>query len=116
MAPRHQLWSATVRIAVITPHYKTRPDWLERCVASVAAQTLPCKHFLVCDGDILPQIELSTNVQVLQLPRAHADFGNTPRAIGSVSAIAQDFDAIAYLDSDNWYETGHMQHLLEGHR
>ncbi|HYV35664.1 MAG TPA: glycosyltransferase [Gemmataceae bacterium] len=105
-----------MKIAVITPFYQTPENWLEKCLASVARQTLACTHFLVCDGD---EPKLSTapeQVQVLRLPQAHQDFGNTPRAIGSVSAISQGFDAIAYLDSDNWYEPDHLQLLWEAHQ
>src|SRR4051794_24560005 len=96
------LRSAFMKIAVITPFHKTPTPWLEQCLVSVARQTVPCTHFLVCDGDEPHDITIPASVKVLRLPDAHRDFGNTPRAIGSVSAISQGFDAIAYLDSDNW--------------
>src|SRR5207244_1055632 len=54
-----------------------------------------------------------SDVQVLRLPQPHRDYGNTPRAIGSASAIAQEFDAIAYVDSDNWYEPDHLERMVE---
>jgi hypothetical protein len=41
------------------------------------------------------------------------DCGDTPRAIGSLKAIEQGYDAIAYLDSDNWYEPNHISSLLD---
>ncbi len=104
-----------MKVAVVTPFHQTPTDWLQNCLASVDAQTVPCTHFLVCDGDVLPRVELSRNVQILRLPRPHADFGNAPRAVGSVSAICQDFDAIAYLDSDNWFEPEHIEQLCEAH-
>ena len=43
-----------MKVAVITPFHQTRPDWLQQCLASVAQQTVPCTHFLVCDGDEPP--------------------------------------------------------------
>jgi hypothetical protein len=104
-----------MRVAVITPFHQVPSLWLAECLASVARQTLPCTHFLVCDGDD-PPLAVPGDVQVLHLPQAHADFGNTPRAIGSVSAVAQDFDAIAYLDADNWYEPQHLELLCAAYQ
>jgi len=51
-------------------------------------------------------------VQIIHLPRAHQDTGNAGRAVGSVTAICQGFDALAYLDSDNWYEPTHLETLV----
>jgi glycosyltransferase involved in cell wall biosynthesis len=101
-----------MRVAVITPFYQTPRPWLEQCLDSVARQTAPCTHFLVCDGDVLGDAELPLGVQVLRLPRPHGDAGNAARAVGSVSAIAQGFDALAYLDADNWYDPDHLRLLL----
>jgi tetratricopeptide (TPR) repeat protein len=49
------------------------------------------------------------------LPARHADYGDTPRAIGGLSAIGQGFDAIAYLDADNWYARDHIASLIALH-
>jgi glycosyltransferase involved in cell wall biosynthesis len=104
-----------MKVAVVTPFHQTPPEWLEQCLASVAQQTVPCTHFLVCDGDEPPPAAIASVVQILRLPQPHADFGGIPRAIGSVSAIGLGFDAIAYLDSDNWYEPEHVQLLCRAH-
>ena len=40
-----------MKIAVITPTHGTPAAWLEQCLLSVARQTVPAAHFLVCDGD-----------------------------------------------------------------
>ena len=53
---------------------------------------------------------------MIHLPRPHIDAGNAARAVGSVSAIRQEFDAVAYLDADNWYEPNHLESLAELHR
>jgi hypothetical protein len=42
--------------------------------------------------------------------------GNTPRAIGSLSAMNQGFDAIAYLDADNWYYPNHVEAMIKLHQ
>lgn len=104
------------RVAVITPYYKESLDYLIDCRNSVSSQEgADIIHFFVADG--FPQQEVSTwDVQHVILPRPNADYGNTPRGIGSLLAIAQNVDFIAYLDADNWYHPGHIKSLIDLHR
>jgi len=104
-----------MKVAVITPYYKTPREWMEKCHQSVLQQTHPCTHIFVADG-VPEDYVRSWNVQHIVLEKGHADFGDTPRAIGSLSAIAQNFDAIAYLDSDNWYHPQHIESLVKLHQ
>ena len=100
-----------MRVAVITPLFKARPEWALECLASVRAQTHACTHIVVADG--LPRPPLpGFNGQFIGLDKNHADYGDTPRAIGSISAMAQGFDAIAYLDDDNWFHPQHIESLV----
>ncbi len=101
-------------VAVVTPYHREPTEWLAQCIASVAAQTYPCTHLLVADGFPRPDL-VPAAAQHIQLPKAHADNGNTPRAIGSMSAISQGFDAIAYLDADNWYAPGFVEAMVKLH-
>lgn len=102
----------TLQIAVITPFHKPNPAWLAQCHASVRAQTHPCTHILVSDGAGPPPLT-DFSGQVILLDRRHEDIGNTPRAIGWMSAIAQKFDAVAFLDDDNWFHAHHIRSLIE---
>jgi hypothetical protein len=104
-----------VKTAVVTPFHEANEPWLERCISSVFEQTARCTQVVVCDGSLPRNTQIPKFVQVIHLLVAHSDFGNTPRAIGSVSAISQGFDAIAYLDCDNWYEPNHIESLNEAH-
>ncbi len=104
-----------MRVAVVTPYYRTPDAWLRMCHESVRAQTHPCTHILVADG-IAQEIVQHFDSQHIVLSQGHADYGDTPRAIGSMSAIGQGFDAITYLDADNWYEPDHISSLVELHR
>ena len=61
-----------MRIAVVTPCHNTPPAWLDQCLRSVAAQTVPCTHVLVNDGGEAPAVA-GESVQVVRLPRAHRD-------------------------------------------
>jgi glycosyltransferase involved in cell wall biosynthesis len=100
-----------MKVAVISPYYREDLETLRKCHTSVLEQTYPCTHFFVADGH--PQPELSSwDVQHIILPVSHRDFGNTPRGIGGISALNQGFDAIAYLDADNWYAPDHVESLV----
>ena len=99
-----------MRVAVITPYAGEPAETLARCCASVRAQTHPCTHVVVADGS--PSAEVAGWAdQHLVLPRAHGDHGNTPRALGAISAWNQGFDAVAFLDADNWYAPDHVESL-----
>lgn len=103
------------RVAVITPYFQESADVLRQCLASVAEQTYGCTHFLVADGH--PQ-EVVANAPVEQiiLPCGHGDGGNIARAVGSASAMSRGFDAIAYLDADNWFYANHIESMVALHR
>ena len=104
-----------MHVGVITPYFRETLDVLRNCHDSVRKQTHPCEHFMVADG--FPQTEISNwAVQHIVLAKSHADAGNTPRAIGSLSAMNQDFDAIAYLDADNWYYPNHLEAMIKLHQ
>ena len=105
-----------MKIAVITPCYQPHKSWLQQCLDSVVQQTLSCTHFLIYDGSPSADMVLPDGVQEFHLPGPHQDTGNAARAIGSVSAICQGFEAIAYLDADNWYEPNHLELLQETQR
>ena len=97
-----------MRVAVITPYHAEPDAYLEACHASVASQSFGCTHFMVSDGRPAPRVD-GFDCQHIRLPRAHADYGCTPRGIGSISAIGQGFDAICYLDADNWVTDDHVE-------
>jgi glycosyltransferase involved in cell wall biosynthesis len=104
-----------MKVAVITPYYKTPDDWLLKCHQSVKAQTHPCTHVLVADGRPQPVAD-TLDAQHLSLPVNIGDYGDTPRGMGSLLAISQGFDAIAYLDADNWYSPEHIATMVALHR
>jgi cellulose synthase/poly-beta-1,6-N-acetylglucosamine synthase-like glycosyltransferase len=99
------------RYCVITPYYKEDAAMLNRCMDSVARQTVPVEHILVADG--FPQDWLSTKpVRHIILDRSHSDFGNLGRGIGAMVAIAEKYSGIAFLDADNWYDSNHVERCL----
>jgi len=104
-----------MKVAVITPYFCEERQLLLTCIDSVREQTYPCTHILVADGEPQPWLT-QHSVQHLKLDTNHADYGDTPRGIGSLSAIRQGFDAVAYLDADNWYSSDHITTLVSLHR
>lgn len=101
-----------MRIAYITPYFKEDAEVLDRCIKSVEAQTIKADHFLISDGH--PQDWLATRVaRHIPLGMSHGDYGNTPRGIGAQLAISEDYDAIGFLDADNWLDPTHTEECLK---
>jgi glycosyltransferase involved in cell wall biosynthesis len=101
-----------MRVAVVTPYYKEPAEWLGRCIRSVREQTREATHFVVADGHPQDWVD-DAGVRHLKLDRAHGDYGNTPRALGAMLAVSEGYDAIAFLDGDNWYAPEHVQRCVE---
>ncbi|WP_422366248.1 glycosyltransferase family 2 protein [Pelagibius sp.] len=104
-----------MRIAVVTPYYDETESVLRACHDSVRGQTHAATHIMVADGHPQAWID-SSSAQHIVLPVSHRNYGDTPRAIASVSAITQKFDGIAYLDADNWYQPDHIESMVQLHR
>jgi glycosyltransferase involved in cell wall biosynthesis len=100
------------RVAVITPYCTESPQLLQRCHASVLAQHYPCTHFLVADGPGLAELA-GWYCRHIVLGASHGDNGNTPRSIGALAAMNEGFDAVAFLDADNWFSPEHLQAAIE---
>ena len=104
-----------MKVAVVTPYFNTPDEWLLQCHNSVKAQTHPCTHIMVADGRVQNVVH-SMDALHVTLPVNCADYGDTPRGIGSALAIGRGFDAIAYLDADNWYYPEHIATLVAAHQ
>ena len=103
-----------MKVAVITPYHTEPLAMLKRAHDSVATQTHSCTHYMVADGHARSEID-TWDVRHIPLPTEHTNNGNTPRAIGSMDAIGDNFDAIAYLDADNWFDPDHIVNLIKLH-
>ena len=97
-----------IKPAVVTPYCGESARVLSRCHHSVACQTYPARHFFVADGLPDPAVD-EFNAEHIILSKSHDDFGNTPRALGALSAINQGFNAVFFLDADNWYLHNHVE-------
>ena len=72
-------------------------------------------HFLVADGHPQNWIN-SQGISHIILDKAHGDYGNTPRCIGAMLAQSRDYDAITFLDADNWIDSNHIESCITTRR
>ncbi|MGE0719012.1 MAG: glycosyltransferase [Alphaproteobacteria bacterium] len=99
------------RVAIVTPYHGEPLAWIAKAHASVRLQSHPTTHILVGDGKPEAAVD-KWDAQHIVMPAGHRDWGHTPRAIGALSAAAQGFDAIGFLDADNWLYPDHVATLL----
>jgi glycosyltransferase involved in cell wall biosynthesis len=105
-----------LRVAIVTPYCNEGDDILAICLSSVRDQRYEdCRHFLVADG-FPNRLVAAADVQHIILPCAHRDNGNLARCVGSIAAASEGYDAIAFLDADNWYRDDHIARLVELHK
>jgi glycosyltransferase involved in cell wall biosynthesis len=103
---------ASSRYAIVTPYYKEDRKTLERCLASVRKQSVHVDHIVIADG--FPQSWIDDEpVRHLRLDTAHADFGSTPRGLGALLAVSENYDGIGLLDADNWLAPDHVANCVE---
>jgi len=101
-----------MRVAIITPYYNEDKITLERCLNSVKSQTIEADHILMSDG--YPQKWLdSQQIRHIKLDCSHQDYGNTPRGIGAQLAVSEEYDAIGFLDADNWLDSDHIDACIK---
>lgn len=101
-----------MKVAIITPYYKEPREMLERCLRSVATQTVSVTHFVIADGFAQDWLD-NAGVRHLRLDCSHGDYGNTPRSIGGILAASEGFDAIGFIDADNWLDPDHVRVCIE---
>ena len=99
-----------MKVAVVTPYYREPPATLRRCIESVRAQThAQVQHYLVADGHPQPEVTQDyAGLSCVNLPQSHADFGDTPRAVGAMCALNEGADILCFLDADNMFEPDHV--------
>lgn len=100
------------RVAVVTPYFRADQEKLERCCDSVARQTMRCDHILVADGEPQPMPADSPVIHMV-LPSNVGNSGAAPRGFGAQYAFVQGYDAVAFLDADNWFDPDHVQNAVQ---
>ena len=101
-----------MKVAIITPYWQEPDQYLSRCINSVRQQNVAVDHFLVADGHPKEWIH-KEGLNHIVLDKEHSDYGNTPRCIGAMTAISRAYDAISFLDADNWLEPDHVSSCIQ---
>jgi glycosyltransferase involved in cell wall biosynthesis len=97
-------------------HGETRASEIERCLSSLARQTLPAAEvILVRDGPVDSSVERSIGVYESMIPFRHVHF---PRNRGLGPALrdglkACNHDLVARVDSDDWSISNRFQCQVE---
>lgn len=103
-------------VAVVTPYYMEEYTVLRRCLNSVRDQRLSgntiVDHIVVGDGVDRLEADSDIGLRHLRLDQAHGDYGNVARGVGALLAAGEGYDAICFLDADNWYEPNHVEECL----
>lgn len=102
-----------MRIAVVTPYYKEEREVLSRCINSVRAQSVLVDHILVADGYPQDWVEEHSNINHIVLKLNSSDFGDTPRSVGFLVAMRNDYDVIQFLDADNMLLPEHFISVID---
>jgi len=95
-----------MRVAIVTAYCTEPVSTLERCRNSVVEQVsisgCDIHQFMIADGHPQEMID-DWDVTHIRIP-PQRDCGDTPRMIGALLAVSAGYDALAFLDADNWFE------------
>lgn len=101
-----------MKVAIVTPYYTESDDILNRCHLSVLAQNYPnVTHIMVADGRPAAWCN-NQKIEHFILPHSHRDAGATPRAIAAISAFSRGYNAVGFLDADNWIDADHVSTMV----
>jgi len=92
-------------ISVIIPTYK-RPEFLERALKSVQAQTVQSWEAIVVDDGDGQGIELAFSLRDARI-RAYPNWGSHQTDARNTALLRAECDYIALLDDDDWWEDPH---------
>jgi glycosyltransferase involved in cell wall biosynthesis len=102
-----------VRISVITPTWQRHELLVDRCIPSVAAQTVPVEHVVVSDGPDPVLRELLADVVYAEVDQHYDDPVNVGARARNRGLEVASGDLIAYLDDDNAFRPHHVETLAE---
>lgn len=102
-----------MKASVITPTWHRHDILINRCLPSVAAQTMPVEHIVISDGPdpVLRELLADADVTYVEVDQHHEEgvnVGGWARNRG-LEVVSGDF--IAYLDDDNAFRPNHLRLL-----
>lgn len=102
-----------MKISVISPTWQRHEILLQRCIPSVAAQTVPVEHVVVSDGPDQELRDLLANQAVVyaEVDQHYEDPINVGARARNRGLEVATGDLIAYLDDDNAFRPQHVERL-----
>jgi hypothetical protein len=107
---------STVAVVVTCSHEPY--GWLTQAVESVLSQTVATRPIIVCDGPLTTEgdssqfLAAARHADWISAAAAHGDAGDWARSAGALHAAAAGYDAVGFLDGDNWLERDHVEKML----
>ena len=102
--------------AVVTVTNGKRPLELEQCIKSIANQTYPCQHYILCDQDFNRFVELKRLYPRILLCYWDAKIGGKDlegrRWLAAAPHLINE-DVTFFCNDDDWYEDNHVQTIME---
>jgi glycosyltransferase involved in cell wall biosynthesis len=104
-----------MNITVVTPTWQRHDILINRCLPSVAAQTVPVEHIVVSDGPdpVLRELLASTDVVYVEVDEHHTEGVNVGGWARNRGLEFASGDLIAYLDDDNVFRPNHVELLAK---
>jgi glycosyltransferase involved in cell wall biosynthesis len=105
-----------MKVAVVTPTIGS--EHLIRCIDSVDKQTYSdLTHYVFIDGEqselsVIDKIEGATKVRKVVLEE-NVGKGWYGHRVYAACSFLVNADVICYLDEDNWYESNHVEKLVD---
>lgn len=102
-----------MRISVISPTWQRHDLLLNRCLPSVAAQTIPVEYVIASDGPdpVLENLLEGTGIIYVEVDEHHEEGVNVGGWARNRGLEAATGDFIAYLDDDNAFRPNHVELL-----
>jgi len=113
-------WKAkAMKVGMVVTCSHEPHSWLAQAVESVLAQTTTTRPIIVCDGSLAvadPAAARFTaaarHADQISAAAPHGDAGDWARSAGALHAAASGYDAVGFLDGDNWLEPDHVEKML----
>lgn len=102
-------------VSIITPTWARHDLLIERCIPSVAAQTVEVEHVVVSDGPdpVLRELLAGMDVVYAEVDQHHDDPIKVGARARNRGLAVVTGDLIAYLDDDNSFRPHHVETLAQ---
>jgi len=102
--------------AVVTVTNGKRFKELKKCAESIANQTYPCEHYILCDGDWIQYDIINSHFEDANVCFWDSKIGGNgwagQRWLSAAPHLVTE-DVTFFCNDDDWYEENHVQTIME---